>query len=314
MIDATTNEWDVRGKTVLVTGATSGIGLHASMQLAQRGARVVMVGRDPAKMDAAVKQVITRSGAGANASGRAGTGATVVSSFLCDFSSQASIRQLADAFRARHDRLDVLVNNAGGVNKTRRVTEDGIEMTFAVNHLGYFLLTNLLLDLIVRSAPARIVNVASIGHRQGTLDFDDLGFARGNYSIMRAYQRSKLANVLFSAELARRLAGTGVTSNSLHPGAVDTNIWSGAPLWAKPIIQLGLRWFFISSEEGGANLVALVTRPDLAGVSGVYFEEKTMVEPAALGRDRALARRLWEVSADLTGLSGTLDAWRISRH
>lgn len=283
----------MRDKTMLVTGATSGIGLQASIQLARRGARVVMVGRDPVRTEAAVSDVMARSGS------------TTVSHLLCDFSSQASIRALAEAFRARHDRLDVLVNNAGGVNKARRVTVDGIETTFAVNHLGYFLLTNLLGDLLLRSAPARVVTVASIGHRQGTLDFDDLGFARGGYGIMRAYGRSKLANVLFANELARRLAGTGVTSNSLHPGAVDTRIWSGAPLWVKPIIQL-LRPFLISPEKGASYIVDLATRPELGDVTGKYFEEGTMVEPAPLAREAALAARLWDVSADLVKLSGTL--------
>jgi len=280
---------DVRGKTILVTGATSGIGLHASIELARRGARVVMVGRDPARTEAAAAEVSAR------------TGSTDVSHLLCDFSSQAAIRQLAESFRARQDRLDVLVNNAGGVNKTRRLTVDGIEMTFAVNHLGYFLLTNLLCDLLVRSAPARVVTVASIGHRQGKLDFDDLGFERG-YSLMRAYSRSKLANVLFAAELARRLVGTGVTSNSLHPGSVDTRIWSGAPLWTKPLIQILFRPFFISAEKGASYIVDLATRPELAGVTGKYFEQGQMVEPAPLARDQALARRLWDVSASLTGL------------
>jgi NAD(P)-dependent dehydrogenase (short-subunit alcohol dehydrogenase family) len=230
-------------------------------------------------------------------------GGQEVSSLLCDFSSLAAVRRLAEEFRARFDRLDVLVNNAGGVNKRRLTTGDGFEMTFAVNHLAPFLLTNLLLDLIVRSAPARIVTVSSIGHRQGTLDFEDLGFAQGGYSIMRAYSRSKLANVLFSVELARRLAGTGVTSNSMHPGSVDTNIWSGAPLWAKPIISLVFRpLFFITAEQGASYAVDLVTRPELADVTGRYFEEGKMVEPSALARDEGLARRLWQVSASLVGL------------
>jgi retinol dehydrogenase-14 len=151
---------------------------------------------------------------------------------------------------------------------------DDIEMTFAVNHLGGFLLTNVLLDLIVRSAPARIITVSSVGHRDGTIDFDDLGFAQG-YSIMRAYSRSKLANVLFANALAQRLAGTGVTSNSLHPGAVDTRIWSGAPLWAKPFIQIA-RWF---------------------------FEKDKMIDPSPLAMDAALGSRLWDVSAAMVHLT-----------
>ena len=283
--------WDIRGKTVLLTGATSGIGLEASVALARQGARVVMVGRNQAKTEAAVAGVAARSGS------------KEVSSLLCDFASQASVRALADSVRSRLDRLDVLVNNAGGVHKSRQVTVDGIEATFAVNHLGYFLLTNLLLDLVVKSAPARVVTVASVGHRRGTLDFDDLGFERGGYSIMRAYGRSKLANVLFAAELARRLAGTGVTSNSLHPGSVDTNIWSGAPLWAKPIIQLVFRPFFISAEKGGERIVQLAASPDLEGVTGKYFENGQAVEPAPLARDASLATRLWDASARMVGLA-----------
>jgi retinol dehydrogenase-14 len=281
--------WGIRGKTVLVTGATSGIGLHASIDLARQGARVVMVGRDPARSDAALAAV------------RAQTGSTDVSLLRCDFSSQAAVRRLAAEYRATHDRLDVLINNAGGVNKSRRVTSDGIEMTFAVNHLGGFLLTNLLLDLIVRSAPARILTVSSVGHRQGTLDFGDLGFER-DYSIMRAYSRSKLANVLFANALAQRLAGTGVTSNSLHPGAVDTPIWSGAPLWTKPFIQLA-RLFFISAEQGGSYIVALATRPDLEKVTGKYFEKGKMMDPAPLAASAALGSRLWDVSAALVHLT-----------
>jgi retinol dehydrogenase 14 len=280
--------WDVRGKTILITGASSGIGLHAAIDLARRGARVAMVGRDPDRSEAAAREVRGRSGS------------ADVSLFICDFASQSAIRQLADTFRARHDRLDVLVNNAGGVNKTRTTTVDGIETTFAVNHLAGFLLTNLLLDLVVRSAPARIVTVSSIGHRQGTLDFNDLHFAR-EYSIMRAYSRSKLANVLFANELARRLAGAGVTSNSLHPGSVDTRIWSGAPVWAKPFIQILFRPFFISAEQGGSYIVRLVTDPELRAVTGQYFEKDQLCVPSPLARDEALATRLWEVSASMVG-------------
>jgi NAD(P)-dependent dehydrogenase (short-subunit alcohol dehydrogenase family) len=282
--------WDIRGKTVLVTGATSGIGLEASVELARRGARVALVGRDAAKTEKSVAEVSARSGS------------KEVSHFLCDFSSQADIRKLAAEVRARHPRLEVLVNNAGGVHKERRLSRDGIEMTFAVNHLGYFLLTNLLSDLLVRSAPARVVTVASVGHRHGSLDFDDLGFERGGYSIMKAYGRSKLANVLFAAELARRLAGTGVTSNSLHPGSVSTNIWSGAPLWAKPIIFFLFRPFFISAEKGGATIVQLVASPELEGVTGQYFSDGKPEAPSDLARDEALAKRLWDASASLVGL------------
>ncbi|HEY0510903.1 MAG TPA: SDR family oxidoreductase [Thermoanaerobaculia bacterium] len=281
----------MRGKTILITGATNGIGLEAAVALARVGDRIIMVGRDPGRTEAAVAGVIARSGSGD------------VSHLLCDFSSQASIRALAGEILARLDRLDVLINNAGGVHKARQLTVDGIEATFAVNHLGYFLLTNLLCGLLVRSAPARVVTVASAAHRQGTLDFEDLGYERG-YRIMRAYSRSKLANVLFAAELARRLAGTSVTSNSLHPGTVATNIWSGAPAWAQPLIRILVRPFMISPEEGGATLVQLAAAPELEGVTGQYFEKGVAVAPAPLARDEALAQRLWDVSARLVGLPG----------
>lgn len=280
--------WDITGKTVLVTGATSGIGLEACVQLAQRGARLLMVGRDPVRTEAAVAEV-TRRGS-----------STEVESFLCDFASLSAIRRLADDVRSRHERVHVLVNNAGGVHKKRRLSADGIEMTFAVNHLGYFLLTHLLLEIIVRSAPARIVTVASIGHRQGALDFDDLGLERG-YGILRAYSRSKLANVLFASELARRLAGTGVTSNSLHPGSVDTNIWTGAPAWAKPYIFLLRRPFFLTPAQGAATIVQLAASPELEGTTGRYFEQGIAVDPAPLARDATLAKRLWDASATLAG-------------
>lgn len=282
--------WDVRGKTILITGATSGIGLEASVDLARRGAKLVMVGRDPKRTDAARADVEARSGS------------KDVTTMLCDFESQAAIRALAKDFLSRHDRLDVLVNNAGLVNKERRLTADGIEATFAVNHLGYFLLTNLLLDRLVESAPARVVTVASVGHRRGTMDFEDLGYERG-YFIMKAYARSKLGNVLFSNELARRLEGKGVTSNSLHPGGVATNIWSGAPGWAKPILAVIVKPFLITPEKGAQTILQLATSPELDGVTGKYFEKLRAVDPAPLALDEALAKRLWNVSEKLVGLA-----------
>jgi NAD(P)-dependent dehydrogenase (short-subunit alcohol dehydrogenase family) len=282
--------WDVAGKTILLTGATSGIGLTASIELARRGANIVVVGRNPEKTRAAVAAV---------SAGARGT----VAHLLCDFSSQAAIRKLADDYRAGHDRLDVLVNNAGAANNTRRLSEDGIELTFAVNHLGYFLLTNLLLDLLKKSAPSRIVTVSSIAHRRGTMNLEDIGFERSGYSILRAYSRSKLANVLFAAELSRRLKGTGVTSNSVHPGTVNTNIWSGAPVYAKLVVNLILKRFFISAEKGGDTIVQLAADPALDGVTGKYFENKRPVMPAAVAQDENLARRLWDVSAQLVRLN-----------
>jgi retinol dehydrogenase-14 len=280
---------DLAGKTVLVTGATSGIGLEASVKLARMGARMVLVGRDRVRLDAALADV---KGRGA---------ARDASALLCDLSSQAAIRALASEVRARHDRLDVLVNNAGAVSATRQLTVDGLEQTFAVNHLAYVLLTGLLLDLLERSAPARIVNVASIAHRHADMDFSDLQLEKG-YKIMRAYARAKLGNVLFTRELARRLAGKGVTVNCVHPGAVATNIWSRAPWFARPILAVAKR-FMLSAERGGDAIVHLAASPDVEGLTGGYYERMKLVDPAPLARDDALATKLWGVSEELTGLA-----------
>ena len=279
---------DLSGKTALVTGANSGIGLEVCVQLASAGARVWMVARNQERGEAALADVKVRSGS------------DQVSLLLCDFASQKSTRALADEVLGAIERLDILINNAGSVSSRRRLTEDGIEQTFAVNHLGYFLLTNLLLERVVASAPARIVNVASTGHRRGTLDFDDLGFERG-YQIMRAYGRSKLANVLFTRELAERLQGTDVTVNCLHPGAVATHIWSHAPWFARPVLAIAKR-FMITAEEGGDRIFYLAAGSEVAGKSGGYYDKNRAVDPSALARDSELGKRLWQVSADLVGL------------
>ncbi len=281
---------DLGGKTVLITGATSGIGLKASIALARMGARVVMVGRDPSKTAQKVAEV------------RAGSGSSIVDSLLCDVASQAQVHALADSFRATYDRLDVLVNNAGTAYARRTLTEDHLEATFAVNYLSVFLLTNLLLDRLIRSAPARVVNVASNGHYGGTMDFNDLGFERG-YQIMRAYSRSKLAEVLFTRELARRLEGTGVTVNCVHPGAVATNIWDRAPAYTRPIFALAKRIAMISPEAGAATIVYLASSPDVAGKTGLYFEQNRPKTPSRLAQDDPLATRLWDESAKLVKLT-----------
>ncbi len=260
------------------------------MVLAKAGHRVVMVGRDEAKTRACVESVKQLAGS------------QTVEFLLADFSSQASIRALAEAYRARFDRLDVLVNNAGTVFNERGVTGDGIENTFAVNHLGYFLLTNLLLDLVVKSAPARIVVVSSAGHYRGTMDLEDLGFEKSAYGIMKAYSRSKLGNVLMTRSLARKLEGKKVTINALHPGAVATNIWSGAPGWATPILSVVKSLFMISSEEGGRTITYLATSPEVEGKTGLYFEKNRPKTPSPLALDEGLADRLWAKSAELVHL------------
>jgi NAD(P)-dependent dehydrogenase (short-subunit alcohol dehydrogenase family) len=280
---------DLAGKTILVTGATNGIGLESSVQMARRGAMLVLVGRDPGRTERAVADVKTRSG---NAE---------VSSLLCDMASLAQVRRLAAEFLALHDRLDVLVNNAGTVYAERTVTEDGFEATFAVNHLAPFLLTNLLLDRVRQSAPARVVNVASTSHHRGKLDFDDLGFERGGYFVLRAYERSKLANVLFTRELARRLEGTGVTVNSLHPGTIETNIWTHAPRWTQPILSI-YKLFMVSLETGAGRITQVAADPIGGQVSGRYFSRNKVATPSKRAQDDEAARRLWDVSAALVKL------------
>jgi NAD(P)-dependent dehydrogenase (short-subunit alcohol dehydrogenase family) len=279
----------IAGKTVLVTGASAGIGLEASVKLAALGAELVLVARDRARGEAAVATVKNRSGSAA------------VALKICDFASFAQTRTLAADVVATCPRLHVLVNNAGGVSSTREVTASGLERTFAVNHLAPFLLTNLLLDLLRHSAPARVVVVASAVHRSGTMPFDNLQFEQDGYGVMRAYARSKLANVLFTRELARRLAGTGVTANCLHPGAVATNIWSQAPRSVKPLLALA-KMFMLSAEKGADTIVYLATSPEVDGATGGYYEKNREVEPAAIARDDTLARELWTRSAAMVGL------------
>lgn len=276
------------GKRVLVTGGTSGIGLEAAVALARAGARVVIVGRDAARTHSAVDRIRDR------------TSGVSVDSLLGDFAVQASIRTLAAEYRARYDRLDILINNAGTVYDTRTLTVDGIEATFAVNHLGYVLLTELLLDLLVASAPARIVMVSSRGHYRGTMNFDDLGFEQG-YAIMAAYCRSKLGNVLYTRHLARRVADKGVLVNALHPGGVATNIWTGAPAWTQPFLAVA-KLFMLTPEQGGRTLTFLAAHPDVEGRSGLYFEKNRERAPAPLALDDALADRLFLESARLVGL------------
>ena len=357
---------DLDGKTVLLTGATKGIGLVAAREIARTGAALVLVARDAARGQATVEDV------------RVETGNDRVELITADLSVQAEVRRAAAEFRARHQRLDVLVNNAGAIFAARETTADGLEATFALNHLSYFLLTSLLLDLLKASAPARVVNVASAASMLGRIDFDDLELKRRHdrlhvlvnnagaifmkrevsadgiektfavdhlayflltnllldvlkasaparvvnvasaasaaghlefddlqlehrYSGWRAYSNAKLANILFSNELARRLSGNGVTSNALHPGVVATGFGrndNGLFTW---LVKLG-RPFMVGEEKGARTSIHLASSPQVEGVTGKYFVNRKPRRPPREALDEGVARRLWEVSAKMTGV------------
>jgi NAD(P)-dependent dehydrogenase (short-subunit alcohol dehydrogenase family) len=278
----------MKGKICMVTGATAGIGRVTAQALAQQGATVVVVGRDAEKA-AQTAAHIQRE-----------TGNREVQWLLADLSDQAQVRRLAQEFKERFPRLDVLINNAGAFFLTRQLSADGIEMTLAVNHLSPFLLTHLLLDTLQASAPARVINVASASHRGARIDFEDLQGER-KYRGMRAYGQAKLALVLFTYELARRLKGTGITVNALHPGFVATNIGQNNGCLFKLISPL-MKLIARRPEEGAQTSIYLATSPEVAGDTGKYFVDNKAVPSDPVSYDEALAKRLWETSAALTGL------------
>jgi NAD(P)-dependent dehydrogenase (short-subunit alcohol dehydrogenase family) len=272
----------------MVTGATSGLGLATARQLAASGATVIVVGRDAAKCAAVARSL---------SSGAAGAADWLVA----DFADQDAVRRLAAEAEERHSRIDALVNNAGATYPTRRLTPEGVELTLAVNHLAPFLLTTLLLDRLRESAPARIINVSSVAHERAGFDFDDPTMERG-YRPFRAYGRSKLANLWFTYELARRLEGSGVTVNAVHPGLVRTALGdhSGALRRAGwRLIHVRYRKASLSPEEGAAAITHLVTAPELENVTGRYFVEGEPAESSPPSRDAAAAARLWALSEEL---------------
>jgi len=277
------------GKTVVITGATSGLGSVAALRLAQLGARLVLVARNMAKAEAMAQQLRDR---------HPGLEAGIQ---IADLSSLAEIRKLAAELPRAAPRIDVLINNAGAIFSRRETTLDGLERTFALNHMAYFLLTTLLLDRLKAGAPARIVNVASEAHRNAALDFGDLQTAR-NYSGWLAYRRSKLANILFTSELARRLKGTNVTANCLHPGFVATSFGdnNGAPF--RFALGLAKRFMAISPRHGGETLVYAACAPEISGLSGVYFDRNRPRAAASAALDSEAAKRLWQASEQLGSL------------
>ncbi len=279
---------DLHDKICLITGANSGIGKATALALAQMGATVVMVCRDQVRGEAAQREIRTRSGN------------EHVDLLLADLSSQASIRQLAQQFRQRYSQLHILINNAGVVMLRRAETADGLELMFAVNTLAPFLLTNLLLDLLQSSAPARIINVSSDAHQSGDINIYDLQSRKKRYSMMRVYGQSKLALILWSYELARRLEGTGVTVNTLHPGVVATNIAkSGMGPLIDGIARAGFALIGTSPEKGAQTPVYLASSPDVEGVTGHYFEKSRPKKSHPLTYDTALQQKVWEASEKL---------------
>jgi NAD(P)-dependent dehydrogenase (short-subunit alcohol dehydrogenase family) len=283
----------MQGKTVLITGANSGIGKETAVALARAGATVVFTSRDPQKGEQAAADIRQRSGAD-------------VALMPLDLASFPSIRALAEGFLQRYDQLHALINNAGLILTERTETEQGFETTFGVNHLGHFLLTQLLLDRIKASAPARIINVASRAHRfaRSGLDFDDLQLTK-SYGGMQAYGRSKLANIYFTRELARRLEGSGVTVNALHPGAVATGFardgdvgppFSWLIVLAKPFLR--------SPAKGAETSIHLASAPELDGVTGKYFADSKETQPTSVAQDDEAASRLWAASEELIAQAG----------
>ena len=276
------------GKTVLVTGGTGGIGRATALGLAAMGANLAITGRDRDRAKDAAREI------------RAGGGRVDV--FVADLSAQSEARRLADEVLTSLPRIDVLVNNVGGYWNTRHVTADGLEHTFALNHLAPFLLTNLLLDRLKETAPARVVTVSSNAQAMGRIDFDDLQ-GEESYSGSRAYDQSKLANVLFSYELARRLRGTSVTANALHPGVVSTSFGAEDPGHVQRMFVPFMRPFMKAPAQGAVTSVHVASAPDLQELTGRYFANSKLKQSSKRSYDQADAARLWQVSTNLVGLT-----------
>ena len=280
----------MQGKICLITGGTNGIGKSTAQGLARLGATVVIVGRDVQKTAQVTEEI------------RSATGNENVDSLLADLSSQQAVRRLASDFKRKYSQLHVLLNNAGGTFTTRQLSVDGIEMTFALNHLAYFLLTNLLLDTLKASAPARIINVSSNAHSGGKIDFDNLQGER-SYSSFGPYGNSKLANILFTIELARRLEGTGVTGNALHPGFTSTGFGKNNPGFLMKIMGAVVPLIARSPEKGAATSIYLASSPEVQSITGKYFVDCKVTQPAPQATDMAVAKKLWDVSAEMVHLA-----------
>lgn len=281
---------DNHKRICLITGATAGIGEAAAKAIAAMGYEMILVGRNPWKLEKVVREI------------RAQTGNESIRSMIADFSDLKQIRQLAYQARQTIPRLDVLINNAGAYFNRRHRTPYGVEKTFLVNHLAPFLLTNLLLDPLRKSPSARIVNVSSGSHWNARLDLNDLNFDRFYFGL-RAYGRSKLANILFTYELARRIKETNITVNALHPGRVGTDIFKTDFSIFGPLLKWLVSRVSLTPEQGADNTIYLATSQEVEGVTGKYFVKRDAVPSSSISYDEDLARRLWETSETLTGLS-----------
>lgn len=284
-----TDTLPMAGKIVLITGGTGGIGKATAIGLATLGARVGITGRGLARAEQAAADI------------GAASGNPAVDAFAADMTSQAEVRRLAAAVLGAYPRLDVLVNNVGGFWAHRHLTADGLERTFALNHLAPFLLTNLLLGRLKTSAPARIVTVSSHVQAEGRIEFDDLQGAR-NFSAQRAYSQSKLANVMFTNELARRLEGSGVTATSLHPGVVRTNFGAEDQAWFFAVISRVVRPLLKTPAQGAQTPIYLASSPDVDGVTGQFFASRKPKAANKVAYNTEVIARLWQVSAELVGM------------
>jgi NAD(P)-dependent dehydrogenase (short-subunit alcohol dehydrogenase family) len=279
---------DMRGKTVVITGATSGIGGIAARRLAEQGARIVIVARDRERAEETLRDL------------RAANAEQAHTAFYADLSRLREMKRVAEEIAAAVPKVDVLMNNAGLISTGNRRTEDGLELMFATNHLSYFVLSNLLLARLRAAGGARIVSTASDAHRRARLDFERLQDQKGG----TAYGMTKLCNILFTRELARRISGTGVTANCLHPGFVATRFGDDTRGALRTGLAIAKRLFALSPEEGAKTMVYLASSPEVTGRSGGYYERCAAAEPARAAQSDADARRLWEVSAEITGIGG----------
>lgn len=280
---------DMNGKVVMITGANSGIGKETAIELAKMGANIVMVCRSRKRGEKALEEIKEMANS------------EKIELYIADLADQRSIRSMVERFKKSHDKLHVLINNAGVMLSKRTTTPEGYESTFAINHLGHFLLTNLVLDMLKASSSARIINVSSSAHKFAKLNFDDIDNEH-KYRGYRTYANSKLFNILFSYELARRLEETGITVNALHPGVIRTNLGKNNTNKLIKLMSFIFRLFMMSPEKGARTTVYLASSPEVENVNGKYFVNRKQKKSSKISYEQTLQNKLWEISADLTNV------------